>query len=90
MRANLRDDMGDHDQALADYDRALSMGDNGPDVYHDRAISWLRRGAFDKALVDLDHAIRFTFSDARIYSEPFRDKTSFRSWRTPMPSCMTV
>jgi tetratricopeptide (TPR) repeat protein len=69
MRANLRDDMGDHEGALGDYDWALRMGESGSDVYHDRGVSWLRRGALDKALVDLDHAIRFTFSDARIYSD---------------------
>ena len=66
MRGNLRDDTGDSDGALADYEQAIRLKPNSS-IYHDRGILWQRLGAFDKAIVDLDWAIRFTFSEPGIY-----------------------
>src|SRR5262249_36875863 len=48
MRANLRDDIGDTDGALVDYDQTIRLKPSSA-VYHDRGILWQRMGAFDKA-----------------------------------------
>jgi tetratricopeptide (TPR) repeat protein len=66
IRGNLRDDIGDRDGALADYDQAIRLNPSSS-VYHDRGILWQRMGAFDKAIVDFDRAVRFTFSEPGIY-----------------------
>lgn len=65
-RGNLKDETGDPDGALSDYDQAIRLEATSL-VYRDRAILWQRMGALDKAIVDFDRAVRFTFSDPLIY-----------------------
>lgn len=66
LRGNLKDELGDSDGALADYDQAIRLNPDSS-VYRDRGILWQRMGALDQAIVDLDRAVRFTFSEPGIY-----------------------
>jgi len=54
---------------LAFYNVAISLDPNNPALYRERGSLWRRHGELDRALVDLDHAVRLGFSDAGAYNE---------------------
>ncbi|WP_118135105.1 tetratricopeptide repeat protein [Oceanicella sp. SM1341] len=57
-RAWVHQRMGDHDAALADYDRALAMKPADRDALFGRGGLYLRRGEAEKAVADFDAVLR--------------------------------
>lgn len=55
---------GDQKQALADYDRAIALGYDGPDAYASRGLFHGAIGNYDKALADHTMAIKLDPKDA--------------------------
>ncbi len=48
---------GQLDHAIEDYDRALQLDPDFPDVFNDRGWIYVRTGKFDQAIADFDRAI---------------------------------
>ncbi|WP_063856602.1 ATP-binding protein [Kitasatospora griseola] len=48
---------GRHDQALADFDRAVELDPDRPEALHSRARSLIAAERYEQALVDLDRAV---------------------------------
>ncbi len=58
MRATLRIDRGDIDQALRDYDEVIRLEPEWPAAYNNRGHCWQIKKEFNKAITDYGHAIR--------------------------------
>ena len=50
-------DKGKHDDAIADYDKAIAINPNVALAYTNRGLAYERKGAFDRAIADYDKAI---------------------------------
>lgn len=49
---------GDYFGAMGDYDRALALSPNNPDIYYNRAVAYYSLGQSHLALEDFEHAIQ--------------------------------
>jgi tetratricopeptide (TPR) repeat protein len=58
VRGDAYADLGEHQQAIRDYDQAIRMKIGDVGVYNDRAVSYFRSGQHEKAMQDFDKAIR--------------------------------
>jgi|GEM_PF-3552725 len=59
-RAQCRIVLGDYDGARRDFDEAVLLAPDEPQVYHNRAFFWERRGRPDLAADDRTHAARLS------------------------------
>jgi tetratricopeptide (TPR) repeat protein len=64
QRGFIRDEKGQFDAALADFDAAIRIDPTFPRAYNNRGLAWAHKNQFDKALADYDEALRLNPSDA--------------------------
>ncbi|MBO0753435.1 MAG: tetratricopeptide repeat protein, partial [Bradyrhizobiaceae bacterium] len=57
-RGLARGAQGDYDQAIADYDQAITLNANFAEAYMNRGFAWWKKGDLDRAIADDDQAIR--------------------------------
>ena len=59
-------DKGKHDEAIADYNKAIALDPNFVLAYFNRGVVYGRKGAFDRAIADYTKAIALdpNFADA--------------------------
>ncbi len=57
-RGNIYNDKGEHDLAIADFDKAIEINPKSALAYNGRGISNTNMGNYDKAIVNFDEAIR--------------------------------
>jgi tetratricopeptide (TPR) repeat protein len=60
---------GEHDLALADYDKALAMTPEHADSYAGRGRTYVRKGEYKRGIEDLDAALKIAPRDPRTYEE---------------------
>ena len=56
-RGNAKDDKGDFDGAIADYNRVIELDPKFAVAYNNRGNAELEKGNLDAATADFDHAI---------------------------------
>ncbi|MDE2787809.1 MAG: tetratricopeptide repeat protein [Chloroflexota bacterium] len=60
-------DACDYAEAIANFDRAITLEPDNPDAYHSRGIAKDGQGDYAGAVADFDHAIALDPDDADIY-----------------------
>ena len=75
-RGNAKDDLGRHDEALADYDEALRLTPDDAEVYNNRGVAKNNLGRHEEALADYDEAIRLKPEYAEAYNNRANAKSN--------------
>ena len=58
---------GKLDEAIADYDMAISLNPNHAKAYNNRGVAYRKKGDLDRAIADYNEAIRLDPKDAKAY-----------------------
>ena len=67
-RGNARDNLGNHAQAIEDFDRALEINPRYAEAYSNRGIAYNALGNYSRAVEDFDRAIEFKPDYAKAYN----------------------
>ncbi len=68
-RGNLRSRNGSYESAIADYSKAIDMGQDFAEAHYNRGASYYEIGNYEEALADLNRAIDLDPKTARYYSQ---------------------
>jgi tetratricopeptide (TPR) repeat protein len=60
--------LGNHQRAIEDFSKAVSLDPSLPYSFINRGVSWARLGAFDRAIGDFGEALRVDPKNARAYN----------------------
>lgn len=61
--------MGEHDRAIRDFDRALSLHPGLVVAWRNRALAYREKGDYERAIADYDQATMLAPSDARVATD---------------------
>jgi tetratricopeptide (TPR) repeat protein len=67
-RGIARQNGGDYDRAIADYDEAILLDPELEQAYTNRGSAWDHKGQYDRAITDYDEAIRLNPELAQAYT----------------------
>lgn len=59
---------GNYPQAITQYDQALALSPQNPEIYYNRAVAYYSLGDADLAIKDFDHAIQLQPTMAEAYA----------------------
>jgi tetratricopeptide (TPR) repeat protein len=79
-RGGAHQSLGDHQRAIEDFSKAISLDRNLPYSFINRGVSWAKLGAFDRAISDFAEALRIDPKNARAYNNrggAHRDRGEF-------------
>ena len=68
FRGNAHDDIGDHDGAIDDYNRAIAINPRDAGVLNDRGTSYRAKGQYELSLLDYDQALALNPESAMVLS----------------------
>jgi len=58
---------GNYNNAIADYNAAISINPHFVDAYLSRGVAWVKKGEYDKAIPNFDQVIQFNAQNAEAY-----------------------
>lgn len=85
-RAGIRSFRGDSDGALAELDRGIEIKQDLVDLWDYRALTWARRGEFQKALSDSNEALR----QQPNYPQCYRARALVAYLMGDLPKCLAT
>ncbi|MGO9691295.1 MAG: tetratricopeptide repeat protein, partial [Syntrophobacteraceae bacterium] len=62
---NSHGELGDHRQAISDYDKAIAIHPDTAQAYNSRGVAYIKLGNYRHAIEDLKTAARFGSQDAK-------------------------
>jgi len=68
------DSLGDQDKAIVAFNEAIRLEPTLAEVYKDRASAWANKGEFDKAIADLEQALRLCPDDPEQLAGIYNDR----------------
>ena len=58
---------GEHDRAIADFDKVLSLKPKNANAYLNRGVAYAHKGKYDRAIADYDKALDLNINNASAY-----------------------